>query len=49
MKSPLLSFMQDLREKDGIPDIRWAARFRYLVNFMEEGLLFNSTRRVLSF
>ncbi|KAK2369385.1 calcium sensing receptor, chloroplastic [Trifolium repens] len=38
---------EDLREKDGIPDIRWAARFRYLVNFMEEGLLFNSTRRVL--
>jgi hypothetical protein len=47
MKSLLLSFMQDLREKDGIPDIRWAARFCYLVNFMEEGLLFNSTSRVL--
>jgi hypothetical protein len=39
MKLLLLSFMQDLREKDGIPDIRRAARFRYAsVTPIEVGL-----------
>jgi hypothetical protein len=46
MKSLLLSFMQDLREKDGIPDIRRAARFRYAsVSPIEVGLIYDNTKK----
>lgn len=44
MKLLLLSVMQELREKDGVPDIRRAARFRYAsVTPIEVGLKLDKT------
>lgn len=43
-----LSFLQDLLEKDGIPDLRRAARFRYAsVVPLEVGLRHDDVLKIL--